>query len=732
MKLDFKHISAYIDAAQGVEDELKKHQELFDPEKMSSFQQETRSLIQKCEIAQQDSRKLNIGIIGAVKAGKSSFLNACIFGGEELLPKAATPMTAALTKISYSEAPKAIIHFYTHEDWNEIEKLSSQYDARLEAEYADYKNREQKNRERIRSSGILHLEPIKPKQEFERSIQSRLPEIQRGAKELTRMVTDCTLLNRLEQTDTIEGDIIGQLQEYVGVNGRYTPIVSYVELQVDKPWMKELEIVDTPGLNDPIVSRGIVTKKFLRSCDVAILLSPCSQFMDSNTIALMANSLPDSGVREIMVVGSKLDSGILNEQSELFSTAYKKAVNSYQQQFHRCIMSVQANSRNGIILEQMKKSSLHFVSSMCFTIAQKNKNGKPLDKEEQHVLKNLHRFSDFEDSKLSALGGIRNVQKELNAVLERKAAIIEEQNGNLLSVAQYNHRQFLDLIQAEVTSSRETLETVSADELRQRKDCIRDVIDSSRKKIMGAFDGAIIDCENRIKTLIPQLSSEKQHCRTIDIKENKYLKHYTSREGFLGLKRVTREVEVIDYKVNTTAAKENIESYVNRCNKRAQEEFNNIFNKQQFTEKIKEIMLKAFDDSSRDMDESEIIDPIINVLKKISVPLIKIDYTDYMDEIDTRFNSGFAQNEEIDQLIQLQTKLLARVEKEIGEQLQKNLEDIADILRKQATSFADEIERGFFGEIEKLETQVEEKEKYIAQYRKFRNILQELKDKLKV
>lgn len=36
-------------------------------------------------------RQLNIGVVGQVKAGKSSFLNTLLFDGQPVLPKAATP-----------------------------------------------------------------------------------------------------------------------------------------------------------------------------------------------------------------------------------------------------------------------------------------------------------------------------------------------------------------------------------------------------------------------------------------------------------------------------------------------------------------------------------------------------------------------------------------------------------------------------------------------------------------
>ena len=170
-KLDREKIKAYIQAAQEVEKKLEDYEELFDREKLYSFQQETKELQKKYDMTQQAARKLNIGIVGAVKAGKSSFLNACIFGGKEFLPKAATPMTAALTRISYSDTQKAIVHFYNEEDWDRIEKLSDQYDKRIEEKYKEY--RERLNTERRNTP--MRFNSRDERDEFERMVQNKMP-----------------------------------------------------------------------------------------------------------------------------------------------------------------------------------------------------------------------------------------------------------------------------------------------------------------------------------------------------------------------------------------------------------------------------------------------------------------------------------------------------------------------------------------------------------------------------
>ena len=46
-----------------------------------------------------EGRNLSISIVGAVKSGKSSLLNALLFNGEIVQPKAAIPMMLSLTYI---------------------------------------------------------------------------------------------------------------------------------------------------------------------------------------------------------------------------------------------------------------------------------------------------------------------------------------------------------------------------------------------------------------------------------------------------------------------------------------------------------------------------------------------------------------------------------------------------------------------------------------------------------
>ena len=61
---------------------------------------------------------LTIGVIGQMKCGKSTFLNSFVFE-DDILPAATTPMTAALSVITYGEEKKIVAEFYTADEWEE-------------------------------------------------------------------------------------------------------------------------------------------------------------------------------------------------------------------------------------------------------------------------------------------------------------------------------------------------------------------------------------------------------------------------------------------------------------------------------------------------------------------------------------------------------------------------------------------------------------------------------------
>lgn len=226
----------------------------------------------KTEDFYRENRKLNIGVVGQVKAGKSSFLNTLLFEGQEILPKASTPKTATLTKMEYSEENIIQIEYYSSEEWEVLED-----NALVDLD------------DEIYTSAREIVDMVK------RNGVDPHPYLEKGFDKISFATYE---------------ELISSLNDYVGEDGRYTPIVKAVTLYLNKEEFRGLSIVDTPGLNDPIASRTIRTKEFMEVCDVVFFLSQSGSFLDKSDWILLSSQLPQKGVKRLVLIASKYDSGI--------------------------------------------------------------------------------------------------------------------------------------------------------------------------------------------------------------------------------------------------------------------------------------------------------------------------------------------------------------------------------------------------------------------------------------
>ncbi len=64
------------------------------------------------------------------------------------------------------------------------------------------------------------------------------------------------------------------------------PYTKAVQISLNNPNLKDLEIIDTPGVNDPIVSREACTKVLLKECDVVFVIIPSGHFLTGSDMDL--------------------------------------------------------------------------------------------------------------------------------------------------------------------------------------------------------------------------------------------------------------------------------------------------------------------------------------------------------------------------------------------------------------------------------------------------------------
>lgn len=228
---------------------------------------------------------LTIGVIGQMKCGKSTFLNAFVFE-DDVLPSATTPMTAALSVITYGEQKKIVAEFYTLDEWEEQKMQASR-----------------------------SLDEVS-KDSIEYSKIQAAKDLMKSAEKLAGNVA--SYLGKTQE------DSFENLIEYVGADGKYVSITKSVKIFYPKEYLNGVEVVDTPGFNDPIVSREERTKNFLQKADVVVLMLYANRAFDTTDRDILFKNVRQCGVGKVIVGINKYDIPYGNGETEDQIQAYVK------------------------------------------------------------------------------------------------------------------------------------------------------------------------------------------------------------------------------------------------------------------------------------------------------------------------------------------------------------------------------------------------------------------------
>ncbi len=243
------------------------------PKERTTSAKDTLSLAEIREKLEKDT--LTIGVIGQMKCGKSTFLNAFIFEND-VLPAATTPMTAALSVITYGEKERIVAEFYTADEWAE-QKMQA---ARPLEDAAD-----SLDESKIKAAKEL----VEKSSKLGASLQSYLGKTQE--------------------------DSFDQLIEYVGADGKFISITKSVTIYYPKEYLKGVEIVDTPGFNDPIVSREERTKEFLKKADVVLMMLYAGRPFDATDRDIIFKNVRQCGIGKVLIGINKYDIPYCNESN---------------------------------------------------------------------------------------------------------------------------------------------------------------------------------------------------------------------------------------------------------------------------------------------------------------------------------------------------------------------------------------------------------------------------------
>ncbi len=418
---------------------------------------------------QAENRGLKVGIIGRVKAGKSSLLNALIFEGVEVLPKAATPMTASLTVLKYAQNLSAQVQFYDKQDMEELKRDHERYEKEFQR-IVDEKVKEQKEKqslsnrakERFKSFGkslsINKSDKEAPKERIlsdeeilEKARRNAKSELEKDAKLVSshdqyEKMKKSGLLNTEKLDPCIQANSLEELNrklyQFVGANGKFMPYTKAVQISLNNPNLKGLEVIDTPGVNDPIVSREERTKALLKDCDVVFIVSPSGQFLTDSDMDLFDRVSNKEGLQEIYFVASQADSAVC-APSEVENSRHHlpTALENVQK-----ILSSSLNATMSLlekkyphqrgIFEKAIKNGVILTSGACFSMYKDFKNQASWEskKEEYYnTLRNLisaypDAFNSIDKSEesLLLLSNMGAIKERLEKAAQRKEEIVSQ------------------------------------------------------------------------------------------------------------------------------------------------------------------------------------------------------------------------------------------------------------------------------------------------------------------
>ena len=451
-------------------------------------------------------RDLKIGILGRVKAGKSSLLNALVFKGQNVLPKAATPMTAALTVLEYGDRFEASIEYYSQD---EIETIKSKHatcqnilENSQKERFAELKEKNKTGKSDSELQELARKDAIKKLvdeaslyayyEQYEQIKKSGINASSIGEKE----ILTCSSYDELNE----------KLKNYVGSSGKYTPFTKSITLKLNEEMLKDVKIIDTPGVNDPIVSREERTKELIAKCDVVFLVSPAGQFLNDVDLELLSNVNEKNGIKEFHIVASQFDLQLIAPEiigNGVLDEAIQRALTPLSRQ-QKNVFENKKSSYNDKIYEQLTRFNVLYSSGISTEIINNYDNLQ--GENATHALGLLKKhypdyFSNKETaiSNLKKLSNIDEILKVLENVRKEKDEIIKGIMDDFISSKKSALNQYKNEIGAIINKKIEVLNSTDIEELKAQIEKIKSVKSKVIINANAAFEDSGAELSSKLK-----------------------------------------------------------------------------------------------------------------------------------------------------------------------------------------------------------------------------------------
>ena len=351
-------------------EEIEKSIETVEKEFNVKFDDERKDI--KEQKAFIDEPDLQIAIVGTIKAGKSTFINALF--EENIASTDVTPETASLTKFRYSTKNKLEVKFYNKTEWNEL--------------WESVKKSEKENKGKVF------------KEEFESSGAENIKNDYIGASD------------KIEEVSSIE-ELKKKVKEYTSKTSKIHYFVKELIVYLNNENIhKNVTIVDTPGLDDVVDYRSKITRDYIKRANAVIVCVDSSSLRNDEyvTITKVFENIGDDFYK-VMILGTQIDNK--NNPKE----AWEKQIEEWKKY-------LRDNYKN----EDLLKNNIIGVSSYVYSKVIELENGKECDEDGKIAIYKLAKsygigLKDWQDSNLiiknsENIKDLTNIKK-VNSIMHR-------------------------------------------------------------------------------------------------------------------------------------------------------------------------------------------------------------------------------------------------------------------------------------------------------------------------
>ncbi|WQY72211.1 dynamin family protein [Helicobacter pylori] len=728
----------------------------------------TEELEKTLKELQDTNRDLKVGIIGRVKAGKSSLLNALIFEGVEVLPKAATPMTASLTVLKYAQNLSAQVEFYSPKDILELENEHERYvrefnriveeEVKKQKEKQSFANRAKEGLKNLgnklnrnKSTEAASKERVLSDEEIvkraERIANDKL-------KDDTRLVSLYDQYEKMKKSGSLNTEKLDpriqansleelnqKLLQFVGADGKYMPYTKAVQISLNNPNLKDLEVIDTPGVNDPIASREERTKALLKDCDVVFIVSPSGQFLTDSDMDLFDRVSNKESIQRVYFVASQADSAVcapseVQNSRHHLPTAFENVQKTLSSQLNNIMGAlIQTYPNQRKVFEKAKQNGVILASGVCFSMYKDFKNQASWEskKEEYHnALRNLKdsypdAFSSDDKSKESLLflSNMGAIEERLEKAAKEKEKIISQKLQDYAQSQANNLHSLIAQLLQDLEDERKRIKNADISTIKEQIEVYQKLSGNIDMKFREAYEEFILHFINNIRAGLEETLKKAIQTAKVGAREEEEEEHYIERVKQGGLGGWARffgsvfgekdwgynEVELTRATIKAGAVVDYLIEMHERCESALNDSassFKVVFRKELYAKVLSQLRQIIRDDDL--IDEVAFKRSVIAVLD--SIEFEEFDYADKLPS-EIRGKTGNLKGDEADAFIQSVGNYVRNFKAEAKKDVKGYIQGLRETLERQ--NFASDTLQKLQKDMQNLHNQVQNKEQSIAQ-----------------